>query len=158
MPRFLAFVAVIAACLLSVACCSDAPQRVPVSAVALPAAAPCPPPAAAPCGQAAASVAVTEQRYQLVTPAPVAVEFRTGVEEHMRAGLAVPPEMLKCLTVAGSKIVLSAIEGVQCALQALIPHVTPSQRFLYADPAAAAAPCPPAALPVTPPPTAAPCK
>lgn len=131
--------------------CSSCPnevaplQKVPVAAAPAPAASPCASSFAAPAPAASYAYAVGE---------PVGVEFRTGAEEHARAAIAVPPEVAACLVAAGSRILLDGIQGVQCALNALIPKVTPSQRYVYAQPAAApapaAAPCIPA--PATPPP------
>jgi len=132
-------VAAQAPCAPPVALAPCAPQRV---------AAPCAPAYAAnPCAPAYAA----PQQYALAQP--VGIEYRTGVEEGLRAAIAIPPDVAACFVEGGSAILRDAIATLKCAFDHLIPHLTPTARYVYAMPAAA-----PAAAPCVPAPTANPCR
>lgn len=160
---FLALVALVAFALPLVACATPRTQVVPVSFVPA-ATAPPAPTAAAPCARAAPT-APQPVAYTAVPVQPVAVEYRTGAEEHTRAALAIPPDVAACLVTAGGKMLLDGIGGIQCALDALVPRVTPSSRYVYPEPqrpTTYAAPCAPTyaappPLPVPTPSATAPC-
>lgn len=95
--------------------------------------------AAAPCSRAAAPLAAD------VAPA---YAYGIGPDDQARSALAVPPQVAICL-----------IQGIQCALNALIPTVAPTLHPVTLAPARAAAACAPAPAPaavVIPNPVAAP--
>jgi hypothetical protein len=130
-------VKIVLAAFVFLACAGCACEPVQTaSLVARPMAAPCAAPvAAAPCAPAFAAPQFTYAAAQ-----PVAVQFRVGAAEHFRAGLSVPPQVAACLVTAGSEILMSAVRGAHCALNALVPQPVPSQTFLYQTPPAFAAP------------------
>jgi hypothetical protein len=106
-------------------------QATPVGTMRADAMAPAPAAAALPCSRPAAAVAVAGADVP-------AYAYGIGPDDHARAALSVPPQIAICL-----------INGIQCALNALIPTVQPSLHPVTLAPApavrAAAAPCAPAA-------------
>lgn len=147
--QLLTLLALVAAAALA-GCSSTCPSgTVPLSSAPV-AAAPCAPAAAAsPC-----AIAAPAPQFQLVAAQPIGVEYHVGAVEQMRAGIAVPPQVAVCLTVAGSKMLLDGIQGIQCALNALIPTPTPTATYVF--PQLAPPQFAPAAAPCTPPPALAP--
>ncbi len=106
-------------------------------AVAAPAASPCAAPTAfaAPCAPAAPVYAVAGD-------VPV-YAYGIGPDDHARAALAVPPGVALCLTTAGYRILVDAIEGINCAAGQLIPKPVPTLHpaTFVAAPAYGAGPC-----------------
>lgn len=97
-------------------------QQQPVQTVAV-ASAPC---ASGACAPAPQMVAAAPQVQYLAAAAPVGVEYKVGVPEVTRAGLAIPGNLVTCFGTF-----------LRCGAEALFPTPTPSAKYVYAPPAPA---------------------
>lgn len=95
---------------------------------------------------------VSQPQTQLVMAQPTGVKIETGAPEVVRAGLAIPGNVVVCIG-----------NFLRCSMEALFPTPTPSMSYTYAPLAPApspqyfvprAAPCAPQYVPAPPPPPA----
>ena len=151
MRRFLIVLALLALVATAGCACQPETQTMPVQPAPASFA---PPPAAAPdcapCSRASvvaspgAPVMLAPDGRAYMAAQPVAVEYRVGAAENMRAALAIPPNVAACFVTGGYKILMAGVEALNCAAQQLIPQPVPTARFVYQMPA------PPTAAPFDP--------
>ena len=76
-----------------------------------------------------------------------------GANEHARALIAIPPDVLACFTDGAAKGLVVLGDTLRCAADHLWPRPAASQRLVrlnFVDPRAAAAPCAPAPVQANP--------
>jgi hypothetical protein len=158
--------------LLLAGCNACEPAHVAPLAPAPRAAGPCAPMAANPCAPAYAPA----EPFALLGPsgayamaAPDAVEVTVGPNEYARAAIAIPPNVVACVTDGAAKGLVVVGDTLRCIANNLWPNPQPTYRPMWSAPAPAAAPCAPsgtwtftpAAPPLPPPPkapSAVPCR
>lgn len=152
---------IVLACLVLVGCCADGSTRAgllaaPAQAAAVPCPAGCQPTAQVAMLATGPVLLANTGTYQLA--APVGVEYRVGPNENIRAAISVPANVAACVTDGAAKGLLLVGDTLRCISANLWPNPVPTQRLLYAQPAAAPAAAPPCAPAyAAPTPKAAPC-